>query len=102
MKAVNREGESVAILTPKLSSIQIVDGTSGHAASTALEQGIYRIAVQSSASDAGCHIMISTTGTSATVANGIFMGNGLVEYYLLTAGSIIDVINGKINICQFS
>lgn len=102
MIPVNKNGESLPILTPKTSGVIIVDGTAAHAESAPLEQGTYRLAVQSSVGDAGVHIAITTAGTAATITNGFFMGNGGVEYIGLDASSIISVINGKLNVCPFS
>lgn len=98
----NKLGESLPVLTPNTLGLIIVDGTSAHAESAKLSEGIYRIAVQSTVDDAGCHIAITIAGTGATVTSGLFMGNGLVEYFALDANSIVSVINGKINIVPFS
>ena len=102
MIAVNKAGESLPVLTPNTSGIKIVDGTAAHAESSSLDQGIYRIAVQSSVDDAGCHVAITAAGTGATILNGLFMGNGSVEYFALEQGSIVSVLNGKLNIIPFS
>jgi len=99
MIAKNVIGESLPILTPNTLGVKIVDGTNAHAESTPFDEGKYRIAVQTTVGDVGCHIAITSTGDGATVTTGLFMGNGCVEYFLLATGSIVSVINGKINIC---
>lgn len=96
--ARNSIGESLPVLQPKTTLVQIVDGTLAHAPSSALPSGIYRIAVQSSVDSLGCHIAITTAGTGATITTGLFMGSGAIEYFALEEGSIVSVINGKINI----
>lgn len=102
MIPVNKLGESLPLLTPNTTGVKIVDGTAAHAESAVLDQGIYRIAVESSVGDAGCHVTITLAGTGATILNGLFMANGLVEYFALEQGSIISVINGKLNVVPFS
>lgn len=102
MIALNKQGESLPVLTPETTLLKIVDGTIAHAESAALIAGIYRIAVQSTVDDLGCHVAITTAGTGATVTTGLFMGNGCVEYFALPEGSIVSVINGKLNIVPFN
>jgi hypothetical protein len=102
MIPVNKRGETLPILTPNTLGLIIVDGTIAHAESAKLDEGIYRVAVQSTVDDAGCHIAITAAGTGATVTTGLFMGTGAIEYFGLEQGSIVSVINGKINIVPFS
>lgn len=102
MIAKDREGNNLPILSPDYSVLQYIDGSNAHAEGAKLPAGIYRIAIVSSVDTGGVHLKISEAGTSATVANGIFMPHGSIEYFPLEEGSIISVIGGKINVVKFS
>lgn len=101
MIPVNRKGESLPILVPDYSVVQYIDGSAAHAEGAALNDGIYRIAVVSSTDNAGVHLKISSTGASATVANGIFMPHNSFEYFAIEQGMIISAIGGKVNVVKF-
>lgn len=100
--AKNRMDESLPVLIAETSGAVIVDGTAAAAASTARIKGIYRIAVMTSNSSAGVTVQITTAGTAATLTTGMWIGHNAVEYVYCEEGSIISVINGKINITRCS
>jgi hypothetical protein len=100
MIAVNNKSESLPVLqTDTVHSFQ-VDGTAAHAESGKLPVGIYRIAVRTSVNDLGVMIMITAMGTLATTTTGMYMAQGVSEYFGIEDNDIISVIDGKINVTK--
>jgi hypothetical protein len=99
--ARNILGESVPVLQPDTTNMFAIDGSIAHAESAKLPTGIYRLAVRESTDDLGVMVAISLAGTSATTAAGMWMPQGSVEYVVLEEGSIISVIDGKVNVTPF-
>lgn len=101
MDPVNRKGESLPLMVAVTTSTIIVDGTSAHAESARLSQGIYRIAVESVAST-GIHLaIIDEGGIAATITNSLYMANNTSEYFAIDEGKVLSVIGGKINVVKF-
>ena len=105
MIAVNRQGDVLPVLSPVTagSNAEVnVDGTSAHAESIILSQGIYRLAVITSVDDAGLKAKINAAGVTdtATATTGMFMPNGCIEYVAIEEGSQISVINGNLNVIK--
>jgi hypothetical protein len=99
--AKNINGESLPILTPDTTKMFYIDGSVANAKCAPLNSGIYRIAVRESTSDLGVMVKITLNGDSATTTSGMWMAQGSVEYFVLQEGSIIDVIDGKLNVTPF-
>lgn len=100
--AKNRMEESLPVLIAETSGAVIVDGSLAAAACSPRIKGIYRIAVMTSVSSAGANLQITIAGTVATAITGMWIGHNAVEYVYCEEGSIISVINGKINITRCS
>lgn len=99
--ARNIAGESLPILTPDTTKMIVIDGSIAHAQCSPLNSGIYRIVVRESTSDLGAMVKITLNGDSATTTSGMWMAQGSVEYFVLQEGSIIDVIDAKLNVTPF-
>ena len=104
MIALHKNGEALPVLTPVTSGSIIVDGTSAHAESDPIPEGVYRVAVESSVDYGGVHLILVPLGTVtvATVNTGMFIAEGSSEDMAIPEGMHISVINGKINITQFN
>jgi hypothetical protein len=96
--ARNTLGESLPVLTPNTAGMFAIDGSVAHASSAKLSHGIYRLAVRESTTDLGVMVKITLTGDAATTTAGMWMAQGSVEYFILQEGSIIDIIDGKLNV----
>lgn len=98
MIAVNKNGESLPVLTPITPSVININGTAGAVASNKLPESTYRLEVTSSVGDAGLFLTVTAAGTVATSINSLHMGQGSVEYFAIPEGMIISVLNGLLNI----
>ena len=92
---MNRAGEAMPVLSPQTSSGVDVDGTSGHAESAVLPEGMYRIGVVSST--AGVRIDIGVAPV-AVASNGLYLADQQAEYIFINAGQKISVLGGILNI----
>lgn len=97
--ALSRNGESLPILSLNTRVYQQIDGTAGHAESTILEPGIYRVVVAESAGN-NAYVDIHPTSASATTEQGAFMPLGVVEYIFIEANGVISVVDGILNIVK--
>jgi hypothetical protein len=91
----NRAGQIMDIMCPQTASGVDIDGSSAHAESSALSEGIYRVAVVSST--AGVRIDIGTAPV-AIVSKGAYMADQQAEYWFINAGQKISVLGGILNI----
>jgi len=96
---LNRNGEGMPVLSLDTTIYQTIDGTAGHAESTTLEPGFYRICISESAGN-DSFINITAAGTAAEADKGAHMPLGLVEYIYIPENSKISVVNGKLNIVK--
>jgi hypothetical protein len=98
--AVNRMGQPLPILTPDTTPTSVdIDGTSAHAESGKLAEGIYRLAVVSSS--AGVRIAIGAAPVAST-SYGVYLADQQFEYYFIPADSKVSVLGGILNIIRFS
>lgn len=97
--AKSRNGQDLPMLSLATAVYQTIDGTGGHAESSVLEPGKYRIVISESAGN-NAFINISEVGTAAETGKGAYMPLGLVEYIYIDANSIISVVDGILNIVK--
>jgi len=98
--AVNRLGDVLPVLEPLTSESFLVDGSVAHAESAIIPEGIYRISVRTSTDDAGVMVSIGAAA-SATTNTGIFLAHNSAEYFFISEGQLISVIDGIINVTRF-
>jgi hypothetical protein len=94
--AQNRAGEMMAVMTPQTAQAVDIDGTSGHAESSLLAEGIYRLSVVSST--AGVRVDIGASAL-AVASHGVYMADQQAEYYFINARQKVSVLGGILNIC---
>lgn len=98
--AVNRNGEVLPVLEPITSESFLIDGSIAHAESVILDEGIYRLSVRTSTDDAGVMISIGASA-SATTSTGMFLAHNNAEYFFISEGQRISVIDGIVNVTRF-
>ncbi len=92
---VDENGKPIPVLP--LGASQDIDGTSAHAETTALEAGVYRLAVVSATGDG---VRVAVGDEAVAEADSTYMGVGQVEIIGVSYGHVISVLDGVLNITK--
>lgn len=102
-EAQNTHGSAMPVMRPVTSGSTLLDNVGNgyaHIESKPLEEGVYRLICIASTDNAGVMVQITNEGISATIVTGMYLAQGLPEYFFIKQGDIVSVINGSLNITK--